>query len=62
MSCNVLITSEAEVKLYGRRLTETLPKLKRHHLILGKSCRQVTRQPIRLFDYKYLLQLGRVIL
>ena len=30
MSCNVLVTSEAGVKLYYRRLTKTLPKLKRH--------------------------------
>ena len=40
MSCDVLVTSEAGIKLYHRRLTETLPKLK-HHLVLAKSCWQV---------------------
>ena len=41
MSCDVPVTSEAGVKLYCLRLTETLPKLKRHHLELAISCRQV---------------------
>ena len=41
MSCDVPVTSEAGVKLYYRRLTETLPKLNGHHLLLAKSCQQV---------------------
>ena len=40
MSCDdhVPVTSE---KLYRHRLTNTLSKLKRHHLVLAISCRQV---------------------
>ena len=41
MSCDVLVTSEAGVKLYHCKLIETLPKLKRHHLVLAISCWQV---------------------
>ena len=41
LSCDVLVTSEAGVKLYNRRLTETVPKLKCHHLVQAKSCQQV---------------------
>ena len=32
---NVLVTGEAGVKLYRLRLTDTLPKLRRHHLVLA---------------------------
>ena len=41
MSSDVLAMSEARVKLCRHRLTKTLPKLKRHHLVLAISCRQV---------------------
>ena len=41
--CDVLVTSEGEVrvKLYRHSLTKTLSKLKHHHLVLAKSCWQV---------------------
>ena len=41
MSCDVLVTSEARVKLYRYRLTKTLPKLEHQHLVLAISWRQV---------------------
>ena len=47
ISCDVLVTSEAGVKLYGGRLTETLPKIKRHHLVSAGK--------IMPASYRYLL-------
>ena len=41
MDCDVLVLSDAGVKLYRRRLAETLPKLKRRHLVLVVLCQQV---------------------
>ena len=41
MSHDVLVTSEARAKLYRHRLTKTLSKLIRNHLVLAISCRQV---------------------
>ena len=59
----LLRVSEAGVKLYCQRLTETLPKLKRHHLVLAILCRQVfTGQSSHLstvISYSYV---NRVIL
>ena len=37
----LLVMSEAGVKLYHHRLTETLSKLKRRHLVLAITCWQV---------------------
>ena len=41
LGCDVLVMSEAWVKLYRSRLTETLSKLKRCRLVLAISCWQV---------------------
>ena len=42
MSCDVVVMSEAGVKLYRNRLTKTKLKLERHHLVLAVLWRQVT--------------------